>query len=231
MDALSFCNVTVHLGKVKALDNLSFSVRAGEIFGLVGRNGSGKTTALKVLCGLVKPKEGYILLDGQKVSVDRKEFKRLIGYCPQENSFFEKLTVRENMEYFARLYDVEGTAAKLMESISKSLCLDARINDMASGLSGGMKRRLNIACALMHEPQILLMDEPSIEVDPVSRGELWKMIEMINRLGTTIIISSNHMEEINYLCNRVAFLEQGRKLYEGDTREVMSALHSRGFGP
>ena len=222
-------NVTVDLGKTRALENLSLNVNAGEIFGLIGRNGSGKTTALKVLCGLLKPKNGNVFLDGQQVNTGKNEFKKMIGYCPQENSFFEKLTVRENMKYFAKLYDVEQDTGKLIESISKSLCLEDQVGVLAANLSGGMKRRLNIACTLMHEPQIILMDEPSIELDPVSKGELWKLIKLINRTGTTIIISSNNMEEIHYLCDMVTFLENGRKVYEGAPNDVLSVVYSREF--
>lgn len=229
MRTLSFSGVTVNFGKTRVLDNLSFTVNSGEIFGIIGRNGSGKTTALKVLCGLIKPGEGKVLLDGQEADPGENEFKKMMGYCPQENSFFEKLTVRENMKYFAMLYDVGHDMGKLTESISKSLCLDDKLDVLAANLSGGMKRRLNMACALMHEPQIILMDEPSIELDPVSKGDLWKLIRLINRTGTTIIISSNHMEEIRYLCDTVIFMENGKKIYEGSANDVIPAIYSGGL--
>lgn len=228
MKDISLSNITVRLGKINALVNVSFKIYSGEIFGLVGRNGSGKTTILKAICGLVKPDEGKILIDDEQADVNGQDFKRMIGYCPQENCFFEKLSVRENMEYFAYLYNVGSNVGSLIAGISKSLCLDDKLGELAANLSGGMKRRLNIACALVHEPQVLLMDEPSIELDPLSRDELWRMIRLINRSGTTIIISSNHMEEIRYLCTNAVYLEDGKKIYEGEVNDVISLIYSKG---
>ncbi len=230
MGTLSFYNVSVYFGNLKALNNVSFTVREGEIFGLIGPNGSGKTTALKVLCGLIIPDEGSILLNNRPIDVKERGFKNMIGYCPQENSFFEKLTVRENLRYFANLYDVEENVENLMKSICKSLGIYDKFNELAENLSGGMKRRLNIACALLHDPKFLLMDEPSIELDPVSRNELWKLIKFINRSGTTIILASNLMEEVEFLCDRAVFLERGKKVCEGRVDEVIDSLPMGSFG-
>ncbi|MCK5018966.1 MAG: ABC transporter ATP-binding protein [Candidatus Peribacteraceae bacterium] len=209
---------------MKALNNISFKVMPGEIFGLVGRNGSGKTTILKTITGMIKPDDGHIMINDQAVDVGMKEYKSIIGYCPQNDSFFEKLTVEENLGYFARLYNVEGDLENIIKGVTNSLGIGDRIYEIAEKLSGGMKRRLNIACSLLHDPGFLLLDEPSIQLDPISRNELWNTIKMINKTGTTIIISSNMMEEINSLCNRVIFMDQGNKIYEGDPRGAMNYL-------
>lgn len=230
MKSVSFQKVSVRFGDFLALNDVSFTANSGEIFGLMGPNGSGKSTALKVMCGLIRPLSGSVLLDGRPVKVREKQFRKIIGYCPQEDSFFEKLTVGENMKYFAKLYNVKGDLERLVGGITASLGIDDKTDELAARLSGGMKRRLNIACALLHEPEILLMDEPSIELDPISRNELWKMIKLINRSGTTIIISSNLMEEIRFLSSRTVFLQNGAKLYEGRTGEVMEYLSRGGYG-
>ncbi len=213
MDLLKLENITVRYGLFfKALDNVSFTVRKGEILGLVGPNGCGKSTLLKVVCGLLKP-GGRIYYNGQRVKPHNKDLAKFLGYAPQQNSFFHKLTVRENMKYFSRVYGLQKD--DMIDSVVKSLGLAQKRNSLAEKLSGGMKRRLNIGCSIIHDPPILLLDEPSVELDPISRNMLWDLIRKINRSGTTIIISTNMMNEANTLCSRLVLLDHGKVIDEG----------------
>jgi ABC-2 type transport system ATP-binding protein len=227
MRSVYFHNVTVKFGRLVSLDNLSFSVRKGEIAGLVGPNGCGKSTVMKVLCGLIKPEKGSVFIDNYLIKPSGKEFKRLIGYAPQENSFFGKLTVKENMSYFSDLYDIKGDRKTIIENFSESLGIYDKVNVLAENLSGGMKRRLNIACSILHSPEILLLDEPSIELDPVSRIYLWNLIRWINQQGTTIIIATNMLDEAKSLCKKVVFMERGKCIAEGSPDEVIDKMIRR----
>ena len=223
MNLLKFENITVKYGLFfKALDNVTFGVREGEIVGLVGSNGCGKSTMLKVLSGLITP-SGKIFYKGQRVKPHKKDLAKLLGYAPQENSFFNKLTVKENMKYFSRLYGITD-ADKIADSTIKSLGLESKKNTLAEKLSGGMKRRLNIGCSIIHDPQILLLDEPSVELDPISRNNLWQLIKRIKHSGTTIIISTNTMEEAEALCDRLILLSHGKKMTEGPVSSIISRV-------
>lgn len=220
MEIGSFRNVTVFYNKLKALDDLSFDVKEGEIFGLLGPNGSGKTTTLKIFTGLMKPNSGNASVSNMDIWKNRNKLKKDIGYCPQFNSFNEKLTVRENIKYFAKLYGIKGDLGALAEKICSDLDLTKKIDQRAEHLSGGLKRRLNIICGILHDPGILFLDEPSIGLDPISRSELWKMIKKLRSKGTTIVIATNIMEEAEYLCDRVVLLKNGRSIITGNLAEI-----------
>ena len=223
MDLLKLENITVRYGLFfKALDKISFSVKDGEILGLVGSNGCGKSTILKVICGLIHP-GGKIFYKNQEIRPYNKDLAKFLGYSPQENSFFNKLTVRENMIYFSKIYDVRE-ADNLIDATIKSLGLEKKKNTLAEKLSGGMKRRLNIGCSIIHDPQILLLDEPSIELDPISRNNLWSLIKSINKFGTTIIISTNMMNEAAALCDRLVLLDHGKKISEGSVSSILTKV-------
>jgi len=211
--------ISTTYGKATVLKKVSFSIERGEITGLLGQNGCGKTTIIKVLAGILKPKEGEIRVDGKKI--DRHFFTCCVGYCPQENSFFEKLTVRENIEYFGELY---GTKESVMESripeILGLLGLDGKMETASGELSGGQKRRLNIACGIIHSPPVLLMDEPSLALDPLSRYNLWDLIKAISSKGTTVILSSNSLDEIYALCNSVVGIKNGSVMFHKTVKEM-----------
>lgn len=219
---VEFRDVILYYKKLAALNGLSFSVREGEIYGLLGPNGSGKTTTLRVLLGLMKPGYGVARINGIDVWSRRNEIKRLIGYCPQSNSFNEKLTVKENIKYFAHLYDVQADLNSLAEEVTYFLGLYRKLDEVAMNLSGGMKRRLNIACGILHRPELLILDEPSIGLDPISRNELWRFIKRIKSEGTTIILATNIMEEAEALCDRMILIKNGKALIEGNVNDIRS---------
>ena len=225
MGYLDLQNITVKYGKLFALKKVTLSIEKNDIFGLIGANGSGKTTLLKVIVGLLKPRKGQLFLENTEIKPKQKSIRRILGYCPQENSFFDKLTVKENLKLFASLYNVKGNLNKLSTDMAKSLNLHPKLNEIASKLSGGMKRRLNIGCSIMHSPQILLLDEPTIELDPFSRRIVWELIKKINSQGTTIIVATNSMEEANFLCNFAAFLHQGKVNFTGNPAKIVKIIN------
>lgn len=207
-----------------ALDHISFEVNEGELFGLLGPNGAGKTTMMSVLSGLIRPDDGEIYFAGQKKSTVDSLMKSQIGVVPQEIALFEDLSAEENLDYFGRLYGLRGKGLK--ENIHRALDftgLSDRRKDYPKGFSGGMKRRLNIACAIVHQPRLILMDEPTVGIDPQSRNHILESIKALNREGVTIIYTSHYMEEVEQLCNRLAIVDHGRVIAQG-TQEEMTKL-------
>lgn len=199
------------------VDRISFSVEEGETFGLLGANGSGKTTTFNMLSGLLKPSSGSAKILGRSA----KDAKRDIGFVTQQDSFYETLTVRENLEFFASQYGIEG--AKQKETIKKLLDqikLTNKSQALASTLSGGMKKRLNMGCSLVHDPKIIFLDEPTVGLDPVVRREIWKLIKELQHEKKTIIITSHYMEEIEQLCGRVAIMFAGRIVASGTAAQL-----------
>jgi ABC-2 type transport system ATP-binding protein len=202
------------------VDRISFSVEEGEIFGLLGANGSGKTTTFNMLSGLLSPSSGSVTILGKSVR-ELQKVKPEIGFVTQEDSFYETLTVRENLEFFASQYGVPGRDAQ--ERIRKLLS-QTRLSEkgpvLASKLSGGMKKRLNIACSLVHDPKVVFLDEPTVGLDPVVRKEIWALIEELHGMRKTIIITSHYMEEIERLCGRVAIMFNGRIVDSGTPADL-----------
>ncbi len=203
-----------HLGEVTdkiAVDNLSFKVKRGEIFGLLGKNGAGKTTTIRMLTLQTQPTSGEILFDGFSINEDSISIKKMIGVVPQHINFDQDLTVGENMELHARLYHLNK--AERQQRISDLLDyveLSNVVNDGVRQLSGGMKRRLLIIRALIHRPQILFLDEPTVALDPQVRRRIWKLIEQLKLKGVTIVLTTHYIEEAEQLCDRTAFLKSGK---------------------
>ncbi|MBU0591166.1 ABC transporter ATP-binding protein [Candidatus Micrarchaeota archaeon] len=218
--AVEVTELTKVINEKILVDRISFSVEDGEIFGLLGSNGSGKTTTFNMLSGLLTPSSGTITILGKNIKELQKS-KSEIGMVTQENSFYETLTVRENLEFFASQFGVSGEQTK--ERIKKLLGqmkLADKIDVMASKLSGGTKKRLNMACALMHDPKIIFLDEPTVGLDPIVRKEIWAVINELHKTKKTIIITSHYMEEIDYLCNRVVIMFAGKVVAYGTPAEL-----------
>ncbi|WEK55787.1 MAG: ABC transporter ATP-binding protein [Candidatus Cohnella colombiensis] len=208
-----------------ALDHISFSIQEGEIFGLLGPNGAGKTTTISILSGLMGYDGGEVKFQGKELSRNEMEIKRELGVVPQEIALFEDLSAYENLDYFGRLYGLKGK--QLKERIQEALTftgLTDRQKDKPKGFSGGMKRRLNIACAIVHQPKLIIMDEPTVGIDPQSRNHILQSIKELNRLGSTIIYTSHYMEEVEELCSKIAIVDRGRVIANGTKEELTSLV-------
>ena len=206
---LTVQNLTVSYGSLKAVDNISFEISRGETFGLLGPNGAGKTSTLHAVTGVLKPDDGKILLDGDE-DPTRPGTRRKLGTTPQNLSLYEELTGRENLLFFGKLYGLKG--ARLKEKVEWALDfagLSERAGDRVSAYSGGMKRRLNLVAAMLHDPPVILMDEPTVGVDPQSRNLLFDNIEKLKGEGRTILYTTHYMEEAQRLCDRVAIMDHG----------------------
>jgi ABC-2 type transport system ATP-binding protein len=211
-------------GSVVAVDGISFEVHRGETFGLLGPNGAGKTTTIHILAGALRPDAGVVVLSGEP-DPTRPEVRRQLGFAPQALSLYPELTAQENLVFFGKLYGLHG--AHLKERVDGALELAGltdRRSDRVSGYSGGMKRRLNLACALVHDPAVVLLDEPTAGVDPQSRNHLFESVEALAREGRTILYTTHYMEEAERLCDRVAIMDRG-KILALDTVDALLARH------
>ncbi len=205
-------NLKKRYGDVVALDDVSFEVKKGETFGLLGPNGAGKTTTIQLLCGLIKPDSGAVALGG-KTDPSLVEVRLSLGVVPQALAIYEELSALENLRFFGRIYGLNGRQLKeRVDNCLEIAGLKKRSNDRASKYSGGMKRRLNMVCSFLHEPSLLLLDEPTVGVDPQSRNLIFDTIENMKNQGRTIIYTTHYMEEAQRLCDRVAILDQGKIL-------------------
>jgi len=214
-------NIMKSYGDFRVLDNVSLDIENGIIFGLLGPNGAGKSTLIKVLSCQSRPSSGHAYICGLDVVSDKKEVLSIIGVVPQENSFYDELTINENLMFFGSLYGISSIEIKKQShKILSMLKLEEKSNSRASNLSGGMKTRLNIACALIHRPQVLILDEPSVGLDPVSRKALWETIRAVNNEGTTILITTHYMEEADLLCDRILIMNRGKIVIEGTQDEL-----------
>ncbi len=205
-------NLKKRYGRTVALDGVSFEVKRGETFGLLGPNGAGKTTTIRLLCGLLKPDSGVVTLDG-KTNPTLVEVRLSLGMVPQTLAIYEELSAEGNLYFFGRIYGLSGRLLK--ERVSNCLeiaGLTQRSKERVSKYSGGMKRRLNMVCSLLHEPPLLLLDEPTVGVDPQSRNSIFDTIEAMKKQGRTIIYTTHYMEEAERICDRVAILDYGKIL-------------------
>lgn len=217
-------------GDLTAVDNLEFSINRGESFGFLGPNGAGKTTTISMLVGLLIPDEGQVFIDAgdRSGTPTTPEIRKLIGVAPQALSLYEELTAKENLEFFAQLYGLSG--GKLRDRVTWALEF-AQLVDRKSGrvstFSGGMKRRLNIAVALIHDPEILLLDEPTVGVDPQSRNHIFESIQTLKKEGKTILYTTHYMEEAQRLCDRVAIIDKGKLLAEDTVSGLLNQFGGR----
>ncbi|MAG38997.1 hypothetical protein CMO90_02815 [Candidatus Woesearchaeota archaeon] len=232
-------NITKKFSDNIVLDNINFEIRKGEIFGIIGASGSGKTTLLNTIIGFLRPDEGDIqfrfehLLDFQKAMAFRSVFKKqeavkkIYGFAAQVPSFYSNLTLRENLEYFGSLYNLSTDALQTnIETLLNLMDLKNYEDLLSKNLSGGMERRLDIACALIHDPAVLVLDEPTADLDPVLREHIWTLVKKINKKGTTIILASHHLIELENLCSRIAILKD-KKIFDVASPDSLKNKYSK----
>ena len=218
--AIDVTGVTKRFGDKTVVDAIDLSVRRGEIYGFLGPNGSGKTTFIRMLCGLLTPDAGTGTCLGFDVRTQQAEIKRHVGYMTQKFSYYEDLTIRENLDFIARIYAVPDRGAAVQRSLER-LGLTHRSHQLAGQLSGGWKQRLALAACLIHEPKLLLLDEPTAGVDPKARREFWDEIHQLAAGGLTVLITTHYMDEAER-CHRLAYLAYGRLLTRGTLAEVLA---------
>ena len=226
MSVITIDNVCKNYKSKKALDNVSLKIDEGELFGLLGVNGAGKTTLIKILCGLTKKTRGKITIKNFDLDREIDKIKEIIDISPQETAVANNLSVKENIEFFANIYNIDDK--KHIEEIISIFKLNDVLNQRAKTLSGGYKRRLSIALALISKPKILFLDEPTLGLDVFARRELWNIIKKLQK-NITIILTSHYLEEIENLCNRVAILSKGKLLKTGTIEEIKQITKSENF--
>ncbi len=225
MCLLRVVGLSKSFGPLRALDNVSFAVRPGELYGLLGPNGAGKTTTLSIIAGLLRPDAGEVTVEGVRLNEDPQRARRYLGVVPQELAVYEELSARENLEFWGRLAglstrEARHRAAELLEA----LALTERAREPVKTFSGGMKRRVNLGCALLHRPRLLLLDEPTVGIDPQARVNLLDFIRGLQRAGTAILYTTHYLEEAETLCQRIGILDHGRLLAEGTLAELQQRL-------
>ncbi len=225
MEIITINNVCKNFKTKKALDNVSLQIKQGELFGLLGVNGAGKTTLIKILCGLTKKTSGNITISGFNLDKDIDKIKQIVDISPQETSVANNLTVKENLKFFANIYNSDDTVIDQVVDVFK---LNDVLNQIAKTLSGGYKRRLSIAIALISKPQILFLDEPTLGLDVFARRELWGIIKKLKN-NVTIILTSHYLEEIENLCDRVAILSKGKLLHTDTIDGIKQSTGSNNF--
>lgn len=207
-----------------ALDNISLSIEHGEIYGLLGPNGAGKSTTINILCGLIKMTKGDVKVLDRDINEDQNFVKRNIGIVPQDIAIYEDLTAFENIKFFASLYGLKGEELKSRVNDALNFVgLRDKEKAYPKSFSGGMKRRLNIACAIAHRPKLIIMDEPTVGIDPQSRNHILQSVKKLNSIGCTIIYTSHYMEEVEEICTKIGIMDHGKLIAEG-TKEELKAI-------
>lgn len=225
---LEINNIKKTFDAVLALDDVSLNIASGEFFGLLGPNGAGKTTLLNIIIGFLLPDAGHISIDNEAIVYQNLDFRKRFGYVPQEIALYSELTALQNLRIFGSLYDLKRE--ELNNRISEALELvelEDRKNDPVKNFSGGMKRRLNLAASILHDPEIILCDEPTVGVDPQSRNAIFEMLMDLNKKGKTIIYTTHYMEEAERLCNRLAIIDNGKIVAEGTLSELIKILDKK----
>jgi ABC-2 type transport system ATP-binding protein len=227
MTAIEVRHLTRRFGAFTAVDDVSFDVRRGEIFGFLGSNGAGKSTTIRMLCGLLRPTSGHATVDGIDVSADPEGVKRRIGYMSQRFSLYELLTVDQNIAFFGGIYGLDAARlARRREFVLEMAGLRGREQTLARDLSGGWRQRLALGCAVLHEPPLLFLDEPTGGVDPLSRRQFWRLIDTLSAAGVTVLVTTHYLDEAER-CHRVALIHAGRLATIGTIAEVKEVFAGR----
>ena len=226
-DAIKVKDLTRRFGAFVAVDHLTFDVRQGEIFGFLGSNGAGKSTTIRMLCGLLKPTSGTATVGGVDVSRDPEGVKRRIGYMSQRFSLYEQLTVDQNIRFFAGIYGLDAARVDARRRFVIEMAgLEGREHTRASDLAGGWRQRLALGCAILHEPPIVFLDEPTGGVDPLSRRQFWNLIDHLSASGVTVLVTTHYLDEAEH-CHRLAIIHAGRLAAIGSTDELKHIFADR----
>lgn len=221
-------NLTKKFSNIEALRGISFTINKGEIYGLLGPNGAGKTTTISILSTLTQPDTGEISVNGFKLKKDAEKIKRIIGVVPQEIALYQELSAYDNLIFWGSLYDLATDKLKTkVDEILKLVGLFDRKNDKIKSYSGGMKRRINIASALLHSPEIIFMDEPTVGIDPQSRNLIYEVIEKLNKEGITIVYTTHYMEEAERLCKHIGIIDNGKIIAQGTLDELRESSDTK----
>ena len=227
MNAIDVSELTRTFGAFVAVDRVSFSVRRGEVFGFLGSNGAGKSTTIRMLCGLLRPTSGVALVDGIDVGRDPEGVKRRIGYMSQRFSLYEQLTVDQNIAFFGGIYGLSAAQLASRRAFVLDMAgLRGRETTKTADLAGGWRQRLALGCAIQHEPQIVFLDEPTGGVDPVSRRQFWTLIDRLADSGVTVLVTTHYLDEAEH-CHRVAIIHAGRMAALGSTSELKQVFDGR----
>lgn len=212
-------------GELRAVDGVSFAIEPGQIYGLLGPNGAGKTTTISMVCGLLRPDRGNVTIQGADFWSNPSQAKRVLGVVPQEIALYEELTGRENLEFWGRLAGLDAKSARVRAGeLLEALLLADRAKDAVKGYSGGMKRRINLGAALMHRPKLLLLDEPTVGIDPQARASVLEFIRELGATGTAILYTTHYLEEAEAFCHRIGIMDHGKILAEGTLAELQHRL-------
>lgn len=221
-------HIVKHFEKITALDNVSLTINENEFFGLLGPNGAGKSTLMNIIVGLHEPDAGKISIDDEAMSSTNIQLRNKIGYIPQDISLFLELSAYTNLKIFGNLYHIEKKLLeKKIDEVLELVQLKDRKKDRVNEFSGGMKRRLNLAVGLLHDPQILLCDEPTVGVDPQSRNAIFEMLQYLNKLGKIIVYTTHYMEEAERLCSSLAIIDRGKIIAQGNLLELINLLNQK----
>jgi len=216
-----------NFGKFVAVDRVNFSIKYGEIFGFLGANGAGKSTTIRMLCGILAPTSGTATVGGFDVNRDPESVKQSIGYVSQRFSLYSDLTVEENLQFYGTIYGLKNSDVhRRIEDVLKLTGLESRRRDLAEELSGGLKQKLALANAILHQPRILFLDEPTAGIDPISRRSLWELLYQIADSGVALFVTTHYMEEAER-CNQIAFISQGRLLKIGTPTELKDSVQGK----
>ncbi len=211
--------------KVEAVKGVSLTINDGEILGLLGPNGAGKSTTISIISTLFPPSSGEVLYKGKDILKNPKDFREILGVVPQEIALYPELTGYENLRFFGKVYGLKGKELeKRIQEVLEIIGLNGRVRDLIKNYSGGMKRRVNIGCALLHKPKILIMDEPTVGIDPQSRNHILETVKRLREEGMTIIYTSHYMEEVEYLCDRIYIMDHGKIIATGSKEELKEQI-------
>lgn len=225
MEVLEINSLTKKFGDFVAVNNVSLSIKEGEIYGFLGPNGAGKTTIINIICGLLQANSGKISILGKDIKKERNETKSNLGIVPQDIAIYESLSAYENIKFFASLYGFRGKDLdKRVKEALEFTSLTDKAKEMPNKFSGGMKRRLNIACAIAHRPKLIIMDEPTVGIDPQSRNHILESVKKLNKMGCTIVYTSHYMEEVEEICTRIVIIDHGKVIAEGTNEELKSTI-------